>query len=73
MKVTKKLGTLRPVHDIPQREREHVLKEGRHGTQASGKIIPNPFGYMEEHPLDGGVVPPKMVHADPFCLDENTR
>jgi formylglycine-generating enzyme len=66
---------LRPVHDIPEHEREQVLKERRHKTLASavgedGKVTPKPFGYVEEHPLDGGVVPPKVVHVDPFFLDE---
>jgi formylglycine-generating enzyme len=65
---------LRPVHDIPEHEREQKLKERRHKTltaaAADGKIVPKPFGYVEEHPLDGGAVPPKVVHVDPFFLDE---
>ncbi|KAG7343026.1 sulfatase-modifying factor [Nitzschia inconspicua] len=65
---------LRPVHDIPEHEREQALKQRRHKTltaaTAEGKIVPKPFGYVEEHPLDGGAVPPKVVHVDPFFLDE---
>eukprot|EP00536_Pseudo-nitzschia_multiseries_P014255 jgi/Psemu1/214198/e_gw1.678.35.1 len=32
--------------------------------------MPKPFGHVDVHPLDGGVVPPKVVHVDPFFLDE---
>lgn len=30
------------------------------------------YGYCikEEHPLDGGAVPPKVVRVDPFFIDE---
>jgi len=70
---------LRPVHDIPEHEREKVLKQRRHGTlkvrdetkDGQEIIRPKPFGAVEEHPLDGGVVPPKVVHVDPFFLDAN--
>jgi hypothetical protein len=70
---------LRPVHDIPEHEREKVLKQRRHGTlkvrdetkDGQEMIRPKPFGAVEEHPLDGGVVPPKVVHVDPFFLDAN--
>ena len=69
---------LRPVHDIPEHEREKVLKERRHGSikkvvdETGRERVPRPkaFGHVEEHPLDGGVVPPKVVHVDPFFLDE---
>eukprot|EP00531_Pseudo-nitzschia_arenysensis_P003876 CAMPEP_0116145378 /NCGR_PEP_ID=MMETSP0329-20121206/16557_1 /TAXON_ID=697910 /ORGANISM="Pseudo-nitzschia arenysensis, Strain B593" /LENGTH=485 /DNA_ID=CAMNT_0003640971 /DNA_START=71 /DNA_END=1528 /DNA_ORIENTATION=- len=70
---------LRPVHDIPEHEREQVLKERRHGTvkkqidPETGEekvVMPKAFGHVDEHPLDGGVVPPKVVHVDPFFLDE---
>lgn len=30
---------------------------------------PKPFGWVDTHPLDGGVVPPKVVHVDPFFMD----
>jgi len=68
---------LQPVHDIPEHEREKVLKERRHGTlnvvtdESTGQEIrrPKPFGAVEEHPLDGGVVPPKIIHVDPYLLD----
>jgi formylglycine-generating enzyme required for sulfatase activity len=64
---------LRPVHDIPEHEREKVLKERRHkalSPDEKGKIQPKPFGHVDVHPLDGGVVPPKVVHVEPFFLDE---
>ena len=79
---------LRPVHEIPEDEREQVLKERRHGTlmtatdtdtdtdtdgASTGTVHqpqPKAFGHVEEHPLDGGVVPPKVVHVDPYFLDE---
>lgn len=49
--------------------REEVLKERRHGkVDADGG--PKPFGYVDTHPLDGGVVPPKVVHVDPFFMDD---
>ncbi|MGK3741633.1 MAG: sulfatase activating formylglycine-generating enzyme [Bacillariaceae sp.] len=68
---------LRPVHDIPEHERKEVLKQRRHpGTvnanMADGETTtttPKAFGAVEEHPLDGGVVPPKVVHVDPYFLD----
>mmetsp|Transcript_9223 Transcript_9223/g.13074 ORF Transcript_9223/g.13074 Transcript_9223/m.13074 type:complete len:475 (-) Transcript_9223:190-1614(-) len=54
-------------HDLPQgKTREEVLKERRHGKVEGG---PKPFGYVEEHPLDGGSVPPKVVRVQPFFLD----
>ena len=69
---------LRPVHDIPEHEREEVLKQRRHPgtvktngdetTTTTGRT-PKAFGAVEEHPLDGGVVPPKVVHVDPYFLD----
>jgi hypothetical protein len=70
---------LRPVHDIPEHEREQILRERRHGTVGTevdpktGQervLKPKAFGHVEEHPLDGGVVPPKIVHVDPYFLDE---
>ena len=70
---------LRPVHDIPEHEREQVLKKRRHGTvkkevdptTGEEKVLkPKAFGHVDEHPLDGGVVPPKVVHVDPYFLDE---
>lgn len=64
----------RPVHDIPQEDRERVLQGRRHGTvmvdpNDGSFLMPKPFGHVEEHPLDGGVVPPRVVHVDPFFLD----
>lgn len=70
---------LRPVHDIPEHEREKILRERRHGAvkvefdpKSGQERVPQPkaFGHVEEHPLDGGVVPPKVVHVDPYFLDE---
>mmetsp|Transcript_1617 Transcript_1617/g.4710 ORF Transcript_1617/g.4710 Transcript_1617/m.4710 type:complete len:541 (-) Transcript_1617:224-1846(-) len=51
------------------RTREEVLKERRHGKVDSDRG-PKPFGYVDIHPLDGGVVPPKVVRVDPFFMDE---
>jgi hypothetical protein len=70
---------LRPVHDIPEHEREKILRERRHGvvkkeidpnTGQERVLQPKAFGHVDEHPLDGGVVPPKVVHVDPYFLDE---
>ena len=58
---------LTPVHDLPHQSREEILKERRHGQV---KAEPKPFGHVETHALDGGVMPPKVVHLDPFFLDE---
>jgi len=49
--------------------REEVLKERRHG-KVDPKEGPKPFGHVDVHPLDGGVTPPKVVHVDPFFMDE---
>lgn len=62
------------LHDIADRKhgrktREQVVKEMRHG-KVDPKRGPKPFGYVDVHPLDGGVVPPKVVHIDPFFIDE---
>lgn len=65
---------LRPVHDIPDHEREQKLRDRRHGKvltdpKTGQALQPKPFGHVDEHPLDGGVVPPTIVHVDPFFLD----
>lgn len=65
---------LQPVHDLPDHEREQILMDRRHGKvltdPKTGQVLhPKPFGHIEEHPLDGGAVPPKIVHVDPFFLD----
>ena len=53
----------------PEKTREQVLHERRHGNVASdGK--PKPYGHVEIHALDGGVTPPKVAHIDPIFLDE---
>mmetsp|Transcript_12697 Transcript_12697/g.27575 ORF Transcript_12697/g.27575 Transcript_12697/m.27575 type:complete len:481 (+) Transcript_12697:55-1497(+) len=60
-------------HDVPDRAhgktREQVLHEKRRGELDLTKG-PKPFGWFEEHPLDGGAVPPKVVRVDPFFIDE---
>lgn len=58
---------LKPVHDIPEVDRERVLKDRRH--KPVDKKGPKPFGHVETHELDGGVMPPKVVHVDPFFMD----
>ena len=56
------------VHDLPEHRRDELLHQRRHGkVHPEG---PKPFGHVETHPLDGGVVPPKVVHVDPFFLDQ---
>ena len=59
---------LKPVHELPEVDRETLLKERRH--KPVSETGPKPFGYVDTHELDGGVVPPKVVHVDPFFLDE---
>eukprot|EP00584_Thalassiosira_punctigera_P006516 CAMPEP_0172535712 /NCGR_PEP_ID=MMETSP1067-20121228/7589_1 /TAXON_ID=265564 ORGANISM="Thalassiosira punctigera, Strain Tpunct2005C2" /NCGR_SAMPLE_ID=MMETSP1067 /ASSEMBLY_ACC=CAM_ASM_000444 /LENGTH=474 /DNA_ID=CAMNT_0013320653 /DNA_START=100 /DNA_END=1524 /DNA_ORIENTATION=- len=60
-------------HDVPDRARgktrEQVLHEKRTGQLDLSKG-PKPFGWFEEHPLDGGAVPPRVVRVDPFFIDE---
>mmetsp|Transcript_29414 Transcript_29414/g.37964 ORF Transcript_29414/g.37964 Transcript_29414/m.37964 type:complete len:484 (+) Transcript_29414:21-1472(+) len=59
-------------HDIADRAhgktREQVLHEKRAGKIDLSKG-PKPYGWFEEHPLDGGMVPPKVVRVDPFFMD----
>lgn len=60
-------------HDIADREhglktREEILMERRHGkVNPDGK--PRPYGHIDEHELDGGAVPAKVVSVEPFFLD----
>lgn len=61
------------LHDLatrahPTKSRAELLQERRHG-QVPEDGMPKPFGYTETHPLDGGVVPPKIVQVEPFFLD----
>ncbi len=56
-------------HDLPMKTREQVLQEKRHG-KIDLSDGPKPFGHVDVHDLDGGVTPPKVVHIDPFFLDE---
>jgi formylglycine-generating enzyme required for sulfatase activity len=58
---------LTSVHDLPTKTREQVLQERRHGKISEKG--PKPFGHVETHPLDGGAVPPKVVHVNPYFLD----
>ena len=56
-------------HDLPFKTREQILEERRRGKiDLSGG--PKPFGHVDTHELDGGVMPPKVVHVEPFFLDE---
>eukprot|EP00557_Chaetoceros_sp_GSL56_P007959 CAMPEP_0176490274 /NCGR_PEP_ID=MMETSP0200_2-20121128/7780_1 /TAXON_ID=947934 /ORGANISM="Chaetoceros sp., Strain GSL56" /LENGTH=493 /DNA_ID=CAMNT_0017887563 /DNA_START=33 /DNA_END=1511 /DNA_ORIENTATION=+ len=53
-------------HEMPK-SREEIMRE-RHGqVHPDG---PKPFGHVHTHELDGGVTPPRVVHVDPFFLDE---
>jgi len=60
------------LHDIADRKhgktRAEVLKDRRH--KKIDKTGPKPFGHVDTHPLDGGVIPPKVVRVEPFFLDE---
>ena len=56
-------------NDLPIKTREQVLHEQRHGKLDLSQG-PKPFGHVDVHELDGGVNPPKVVHIDPFFLDE---
>ena len=58
-------------NDLPKQRktREEVLKERRHNK--IDKQGPKPFGHVETHELDGGVMPPKVVRVEPFFLDEH--
>ncbi|KAL3786792.1 hypothetical protein ACHAW5_007625 [Stephanodiscus triporus] len=60
-------------HDVADKAhgktREQVLHEKRIGQLDLSKG-PKPFGWFEEHPLDGGAVPPKVVRVEPFFIDE---
>jgi formylglycine-generating enzyme required for sulfatase activity len=56
-------------HDLPTKTREQVLHEKKHGKIDLSQG-PKPFGHVDEHDLDGGVTPPKVVKIDPFFLDE---
>lgn len=60
-------------HDLADRAhgktREQVLHEKRAGKLDLSQG-PKPYGWFEEHPLDGGMVPPKVVRVDPFFMDE---
>mmetsp|Transcript_27541 Transcript_27541/g.42400 ORF Transcript_27541/g.42400 Transcript_27541/m.42400 type:complete len:475 (-) Transcript_27541:217-1641(-) len=59
---------LKPVHDLPEKDREALLKERRHKPVSESG--PKPFGHVDVHELDGGVMPPKVVHVDPFFMDD---
>ncbi|CAJ1953124.1 unnamed protein product [Cylindrotheca closterium] len=60
---------LKPAHDIPEVDREKTLKDRRH--KPMDKTGPKPFGHVEIHELDGGVMPPRVVHVEPFFMDES--
>lgn len=55
------------LEDLPQKTREQVLKERRHGQVSEHG--PKPFGHVDTHPLDGGVTPAQVVHVEPFFMD----
>jgi len=60
------------LHDLADRAHglihEKIPKEKLH--RPINPDGPKPFGWVDTHPLDGGVVPPKVVHVDPFFMDE---
>jgi len=60
------------LHDLADRghkrkTREEILKSRRH--KEINPKGPKPFGHVEIHPLDGGVMPPKVVEVFPFFMD----
>mmetsp|Transcript_38579 Transcript_38579/g.44035 ORF Transcript_38579/g.44035 Transcript_38579/m.44035 type:complete len:467 (+) Transcript_38579:260-1660(+) len=58
-------------HDLPQQRktRDEVLLERRHNKVSDDG--PKPFGHFEKHELDGGRIPPEVVHVEPYFLDAN--
>lgn len=61
--------------DIPDRahpaeKRNPVLERHKRDAARGRKVTPKPHGFVETHPLDGGVTPPKAVRVDPFFMDE---
>jgi formylglycine-generating enzyme required for sulfatase activity len=60
-------------HDIADRAHGKTHEQIMHEKRAANLDLskgPKPFGWFEEHPLDGGMVPPKVVRVDPFFIDE---
>jgi len=62
-------------HETAKKKKEELIKEAqqrlkdhRHG-EVPEDGMPKPFGYVDTHPLDGGVTPPKVVSTEPFFLD----
>lgn len=56
-------------HDIADRAhglKTEIIEKLHRKVNPDG---PKPFGWVDTHPLDGGVVPPKVVHVEPFFLD----
>jgi len=55
------------------KSRAQVLKERRQYQERHKELpndgMPRPYGHVDTHPLDGGVVPPKVVQVEPFFLD----
>lgn len=61
---------LKPVHELPEGPtREKILRERRH--RPISETGPKKFGHVDVHELDGGVTPPKIVHVEPFFLDDH--
>ena len=58
----------KPVHELPEMDREQLLHERRH--KPISESGPKPFGHVETHELDGGIQPPKLIYVEPFFLDE---
>ncbi len=61
--------------DIPDRahpteKRNPVLERHKRDAARGLKVAPKPHGFVETHPLDGGVTPPRAVRVDPFFMDE---
>jgi formylglycine-generating enzyme len=58
-------------HDLADRAHEPVARDTimAQREKMSKPVLPKPFGFVETHPLDGGVTPPMAVRVDPFFID----
>ena len=57
-------------HDLPHQHktRAQVLQDRRHNQVSDAG--PKPFGHVDTHPLDGGVMPAQVVSVEPFFIDQ---
>ena len=55
--------------DIPQQQRTRDQALQQQQNKPLDDRGPKPFGHVDVHPLDGGVVPPIVVAVEPFFID----